>query len=315
MGQELENDDNIDLETLQSQIDMSMSFANNLVSSWITPNKVAASSRGHDLEKEIKEYMRRPPRLGVGASIPENNTLSRGAARLKDQLRDKGSNKQALEEWGKTQGDSDGETESKAGLINKRARPDPFAGLFWSKKKKLAQATPGSEGIPPSVVEGQNPNDAVMQHWDSKTEAVVAVLAKVQASPDGPTVQSGDARQSESKSNPHATGRSSEPSMLNAAPHVTSEGNNLQHIKAGPFNPNTANNSRGLEPNIASIITKALHAPLHPGSPYKYSILNLEGPLPSEAEASAVEQNSEVNRRKKRKKRKRKKILLDTPSK
>lgn len=56
------DEDSIDTETLQAQIDLSMSFAQNLVSSWIRPQRLPSSSRRNDLEKEITEYIKRPPR-------------------------------------------------------------------------------------------------------------------------------------------------------------------------------------------------------------------------------------------------------------
>ena len=58
----MDENEELDLASLQAQIDMSMSFAQDLVSSWVESSKVAASSRSHDLEKELKEHMRRPPR-------------------------------------------------------------------------------------------------------------------------------------------------------------------------------------------------------------------------------------------------------------
>lgn len=57
----MDENEELDLVSLQAQIDMSMSFAQDLVSSWVEPSKVA-TSRSHDLEKELKEHMRRPPR-------------------------------------------------------------------------------------------------------------------------------------------------------------------------------------------------------------------------------------------------------------
>jgi len=54
------DDDNIDAETLQAQIDLSMSLTHELVSSWIKPTK--NRSYNQDLETELKEYMHRPPR-------------------------------------------------------------------------------------------------------------------------------------------------------------------------------------------------------------------------------------------------------------
>jgi hypothetical protein len=55
------NEDEIDTEALQAQIDLSMSFAQNLVSSWVKPSR-KLSNRNRDVEAELKEYMRRPPR-------------------------------------------------------------------------------------------------------------------------------------------------------------------------------------------------------------------------------------------------------------
>ena len=56
------DEDAIDTEALQAQIDLSMSFAQGLVSSWMEPHKLPRSSRKRDLEKELSEHMRRPPR-------------------------------------------------------------------------------------------------------------------------------------------------------------------------------------------------------------------------------------------------------------
>lgn len=60
----MDQDDDIDLETLQARIDMSMAFTDNLVSSWMqaSKGKLAPSRSNRDDEKEIEEYMRRPPR-------------------------------------------------------------------------------------------------------------------------------------------------------------------------------------------------------------------------------------------------------------
>jgi hypothetical protein len=55
-------EDDIDTETLQSQIDLSMSMVHNLVSSWIKPTQNAGKVVSNDAQKELEEYMRRPPR-------------------------------------------------------------------------------------------------------------------------------------------------------------------------------------------------------------------------------------------------------------
>lgn len=59
---DLENEKDIDTEALQAQIDLSMSFAQDMVSSWVKPHKLPKSSRRNDLELELKEYMKKPPR-------------------------------------------------------------------------------------------------------------------------------------------------------------------------------------------------------------------------------------------------------------
>lgn len=56
------DEDALDSEALQAQIDLSMSFAQDLVSSWMAPHKFPTNSRKKDLEKELTDYMRRPPR-------------------------------------------------------------------------------------------------------------------------------------------------------------------------------------------------------------------------------------------------------------
>ena len=58
------DEDAIDVETLQAQIDLSMSFANNLVSSWVEPHRIPRNPLKKDLEKELSEYMHRPARHG-----------------------------------------------------------------------------------------------------------------------------------------------------------------------------------------------------------------------------------------------------------
>lgn len=59
-------DDDIDLETLQAQIDMSLAFTQELVASWIKPiagSSSHAQSKGSaDAEKELEQLLRRPPR-------------------------------------------------------------------------------------------------------------------------------------------------------------------------------------------------------------------------------------------------------------
>ncbi|KIK67934.1 hypothetical protein GYMLUDRAFT_238118 [Collybiopsis luxurians FD-317 M1] len=135
-----EQDDDIDVEALQAQIDLSMSVTNDLVSSWInTPLKSKSSSYNQNLEAELKEYMRRPPRLGVGASIPESSSVSsRETARLKGQLVGKGKKRAREEEEASTRPVSDDEGESRARAIRKKPVLNPFS-IPALKKKKLQE--------------------------------------------------------------------------------------------------------------------------------------------------------------------------------
>ncbi|KAG6821550.1 hypothetical protein H0H93_000059 [Arthromyces matolae] len=146
----MEDDGSLDVQTLQAQIDMSMAFAQEMVSSWVKPSrKIKRSTR--DYEAELKEYMRRPLRLGVGAPIPETATSSRDAARLKGQLVGKNNNKRPREEddASKDKDISDNEGESRGGAIKKVARVDPFT--IKSKKNKTT-ITQGSTSAEPLVI-------------------------------------------------------------------------------------------------------------------------------------------------------------------
>ncbi|KAG6854900.1 hypothetical protein C0991_012090 [Blastosporella zonata] len=140
------DEDSIDLETLQAQIDMSMSFAQEMVSSWVNPSR-KLPSKSRNVEAELKEYMRRPPRLGVGAAIPENANSFRDIARLKGQLAGKGNKRPRHDEADFKEKDKsdDDEGESRGGAMKKKARVDPFGND--SKKKKKNKATP--ESVPP----------------------------------------------------------------------------------------------------------------------------------------------------------------------
>ena len=59
----LEQEDNeVDTETLQSQIDLSMSLVHDLVSSWVKPAPRGTKQSNYDAQKDLEEYMRRPAR-------------------------------------------------------------------------------------------------------------------------------------------------------------------------------------------------------------------------------------------------------------
>lgn len=69
----MSEEEDIGLETLQAQVDMSLAFTQNLVSSWLKPTEgKLPSSRARNDEKELEEYMRRPPRYAPVRSLLEH---------------------------------------------------------------------------------------------------------------------------------------------------------------------------------------------------------------------------------------------------
>lgn len=59
-------EDDVDVETLQAQIDMSMSFAHNLVTSWIKPTHFAQlRSSNVSATQILEEELRRPTRYAT----------------------------------------------------------------------------------------------------------------------------------------------------------------------------------------------------------------------------------------------------------
>ena len=59
-----EPNNDIDTETLQAQIDLSMAYAQNLISSWLPTSgpMTQPSARAAEAEVELQALLRRPPR-------------------------------------------------------------------------------------------------------------------------------------------------------------------------------------------------------------------------------------------------------------
>ncbi|KDR83933.1 hypothetical protein GALMADRAFT_236433 [Galerina marginata CBS 339.88] len=143
------NEEEIDLEALQAQIDLSMSFAQNIISSWVEPSKFPTSSRRKNLEQELIEYMKKPPRLGVGATMPDGvQSMTRETARLRGKL---AGSKRTREEEATTKPTSDDEGESRAGVIKKKYKLDPFDAVHGKKKKKTDDKAPGKVALQPVI--------------------------------------------------------------------------------------------------------------------------------------------------------------------
>lgn len=65
-------EEDIGLEVLQAQVDMSLAFTQNLVTSWLKPTEgKLPSSKSRNEEKELEEYMRRPQRYVPIDCLPE----------------------------------------------------------------------------------------------------------------------------------------------------------------------------------------------------------------------------------------------------
>jgi len=146
-----EPNNDIDTETLQAQIDLAMAHAQNLVASWLpgsSSSMTQPSSRAAETEAELQALLRRPPRLGVGAPIPETHAPAQ--ARLVQKLQ--GGKKRARELANDAHADAvgvkkkeDGEDESSAeesriGTTRKRTIIDPFETAGKKRKKRRKEA-------------------------------------------------------------------------------------------------------------------------------------------------------------------------------
>lgn len=83
-----EPESDIDAETLQARIDMSMAYAQDIVSGWMNASGTYASSsiplngsgssgKKRDVEKELEEMMKRPPRYVCSAFFDFGYTYRR----------------------------------------------------------------------------------------------------------------------------------------------------------------------------------------------------------------------------------------------
>lgn len=139
--EELPNDDDIDLDTLQAQIDVSLAHTKNLVSSWLKPaydTSLPSSSRRAEQDKEIESLLRRPPRLGVGAPIPASTSLlAVEGVKLRNKLAGKKRQRDSEDADPSTAvHEEDSEDEGRGRAIKKKAKVDPFEAGHGKKKKQ-----------------------------------------------------------------------------------------------------------------------------------------------------------------------------------
>ncbi|KAJ3736540.1 hypothetical protein DFJ43DRAFT_1052679 [Lentinula guzmanii] len=279
----MHEEEDIDTEAIQAQIDLSMSVTNDLVSSWIKSSDKPKTPYNQALEAELKEYMRRPPRLGVGASVPESTSVSsRETARLKGSLVGKGK-KRAREEEGESfnRPTSDDEGESRTGAIRKKPVPNPFTMPTTKKKKKLSQA------------------DVVTNAQDG---ASVKSPGKVANEPKNPSTadtisELEDGKRKKTKNNTH-------PPVLTTRP-----GEQKETTTKAPTSPESSKQTATNPPSSPSHKRSLTHeSKFHPSA--IHTVLNLNGPVgvrkddsaSDEAEASSSKPNKKRRKRKKKKK-------------
>ncbi|KAF9534731.1 hypothetical protein CPB83DRAFT_923874 [Crepidotus variabilis] len=303
MATEEFNEDSIDTETLQAQIDLSMSFAQNLISSWMEPAQLPTSTRRKDLEKELMENMKRPPRLGVGASaVVATQSLGRETARLKSKLTGSKRTREEVDEGHGTTALSDAEDESRTGAISKKARPDPFGGVHGKKKKK-ANEGPSSTAKPELSVQTTPPATALRNikpstpvveiklesgHEESKISTTEKKKKKRKCLPEPLFSQELSLTRSPLAIVP-AQGKDELPSLQIASKPMTSS-------------PKQRSTTSTLSTELCSPDVVAAHL-------LDLPLLNLNGPPPSDGESDAPNHSPIASPKKKRKRRKKKKTL------
>ncbi|CAE6520231.1 unnamed protein product [Rhizoctonia solani] len=134
----------IDAEMVQSTVDISLSLALSLVQSWMPPASFTPLDQSVvQSRKKLEEYMRRPPRLGVGTPIPTTqNTQStyHETQKLKNKLVGSGTARRKAEEETKLNGagskrpgnnnsDEEDESESRASAMRKKQTRTGINGL------------------------------------------------------------------------------------------------------------------------------------------------------------------------------------------
>ncbi|KDQ15364.1 hypothetical protein BOTBODRAFT_31688 [Botryobasidium botryosum FD-172 SS1] len=153
----------LDMDAIQSNINLSLSLAYDLVSTWmLPPSSKAKNVVNLETEKDLEEYIRRPPRLGVGAPIPEgvSSSNSRESSNLRKKLAP--INKRSREEAGvlgpqNEVHDSDDE-DSRAGALSKKPRINggPLS-VFEGKKKKKKKRLEDANGDTAPSLAGESP--------------------------------------------------------------------------------------------------------------------------------------------------------------
>ncbi|OCH92171.1 hypothetical protein OBBRIDRAFT_833641 [Obba rivulosa] len=313
------DEDDIDVEALQAQVDMSMAFTENLVASWMKSShaKLPSSKKRGNEEKELEEYMRRPPRLGVGAAPSESmSTFGRDTARLKGKLTSASKKRAREEEQLAAKAPSDDEEESRAGAIRKKHKIDPFAGPSKNKNKKgklttdtlLKPLQVPARVLPPTSTPARRNGAAVNNPDEPETGAGVQSSPTAASLPADVSTPPSSKKKKKHKKNvgadvteeavlaPHAAGHEDE--ETNAPREGQSE--RSPKTECIPSPP-----KREATPPPAKAATHVTN-PLPKPNTAKLAIplLNLAGPPP--------EPNSPESPQKKRRRKKKKKTVMST---
>ncbi|KIJ20322.1 hypothetical protein PAXINDRAFT_96543 [Paxillus involutus ATCC 200175] len=298
-------EDDIDIETLQAQIDMSMSFAHNLVTSWIKPTQMGQlRSNGTNATQILEEELRRPPRLGVGAPIPAMPSEAREASKLKHRLVKCGRKNESLGETKKQVPLNSDDEEHKGRPTKRKTKVDPFA-LEGNKKRRKVNpifASLSTEASQQRPVECTVPKDEV-------------VFSKKNEIPEEHSKHNSSPREMKQRRDQELLGcsrqGSTSPRPATLPPRVQSP------LPPSPTlgSPSSSSRKPAL-PVPANMATPHLHSN-NPSSRvpdetkvFRFALLNLDGP----PELSDKRENDRDpnNSRKKRRRRKKKKTQTST---
>ncbi|KAI0065831.1 hypothetical protein BV25DRAFT_1897915, partial [Artomyces pyxidatus] len=287
-------EDDIDTETLQAQIDMSMAFAEDLVSSWVKP--LASSSKpAADAEKELEILLRRPPRLGVGAPLPESSasTLTeRDAVRLKHKLEGKKRARPADDEVRRESESEDDVAESRASAIRKKVKIDPFAMPAAKKKNKdNASAKQEVQGLANGIdvnsqaMGNEGTGDGGSAAMDGAQEAKMDVDEEVKMDVDGEAEQNqADPRKKKKRRKNKQGGGSSAPTSVASAGVGTvkpsSETPGVPHARPFSVSPSKPPLLPSTPPSSVLQLLRSSSKSPSKGNPLDIPVLNLAGPPP-----------------------------------
>ncbi|KAF9247371.1 hypothetical protein BU15DRAFT_70184 [Melanogaster broomeanus] len=294
-------EDDIDTETLQAQIDMSMSFAHNLVTSWIKPAQVLLRSNGTNATQILEEELRRPPRLGVGAPIPTMLSEAREPSKLKRRLMKIGGKNESLRETATQTPPKTDDEEHKGRPTKRKTKVDPFA-FEGSKKRRKDNSI--SASLPPEAGqqrgnEGSLPKDEaicsknIISREHSKHDSSLG-KGKQRSEPDDLTLL-GCSRQ---ESAPLTSPRPVQLSTRVQSPLSPS-------WMAPTLGPPSDSSRKSASPVPGTPLVDRVHS-----KELRFPLLNLDGPPEfSDKLGNATDPN---NSRKKRKRRKKKKAQTST---